>query len=596
MPSFAQGNSVSGSSVLAYPGAVSAGNTLICAIRVGAAITAISVSDDVNGAWTVTSTDFTGDTLIVAYFQNSATGTPTVTGSWTGGGSIRTIILDYTGVAAASVDQLQAADNGTPPVALPSTASVTTTVASEILIAIWEGSGGSAITSNGTGSNPSSGWTNRFAVDVGKLVADDVTVSSTGTYNEVWNNPSVDGGSSCIVTLKASGAAASPFIPLDFSKPTRVPRALFDLSVSLNPNLFKNPIPIMPTDRLPAFRVPLALPQPPVSLNLNLFKNPIPFNQIDWSKPYRVPSAPFDLSVPINPNLFKNPIPVLNLYDYLKPQAPIPTSWIPRFDALNINLFKNPFPFNQYDYLKPYFPVQRPDPQIGININLFTNPFPSNQYDWSKPFRVPLALPQPAIGINPNIFTNPYPFNQYDWSKQARVPKAPFDLSVALNPNIFTNPIPILNSDSTPSRFLPSSRLAEASYNQNLYTITVVASPFYQVDLFPIRRPPSAPVLDPTFNPNLFTNPIPILNLDSSGARFSRPVIDVPQPYNLNLYGIVTVSLPFNQYDLASIRKPLMRLTDDPQNFAVLVSVGPVAPPELHDLPFFANVGKLMGH
>src|SRR6516162_4596010 len=94
MVAFVQSRSASpGSSTstsLAYNSAVTAGDTLVVFVRAGAAISGVSVSDSVNGAWTsAINTDTVGDSHIVGYFQNTASGTPTVTVSWTTSGSIR---------------------------------------------------------------------------------------------------------------------------------------------------------------------------------------------------------------------------------------------------------------------------------------------------------------------------------------------------------------------------------------------------------------------------------------------------------------------------------------------------------------------------
>lgn len=67
---------------IAYTSAVAAGSLLTATIRNGALFSTQSISDSVNGAWTIAyhqdqTTD--GHTLIVAYFKSSAAGTPTVT-------------------------------------------------------------------------------------------------------------------------------------------------------------------------------------------------------------------------------------------------------------------------------------------------------------------------------------------------------------------------------------------------------------------------------------------------------------------------------------------------------------------------------------
>jgi len=55
-----------------------------------------------------------------------------------------------------------------------------------------------------------------------------------------------------------------------------------------------------------------------------------------------VSKAPFDLSVPLNLQLFKNPYP-FNQYDYPR-QQPVPHAPYDLSVQINPNLFKNPIP------------------------------------------------------------------------------------------------------------------------------------------------------------------------------------------------------------------------------------------------------------
>ena len=248
MVAFVQSRSASpGSSTttsLAYNSAVTAGDTLVVFVRVGAAISGVSVSDSVNGAWTsAINTDTVGDSHIVGYFQNTASGTPTVTVSWTTSGSIRLGILEYGGVAASSLDQGPTYASFSGAAGVATSPSVTTTVASEVLIVSLErNAAGGANTDNGSGSNPSSGWTNRVAVDVSKLWVSDVVVSSTGTYQDTINWVGIDDGSFYILSLKGSAAVTSPIFPIDLNQPIRIKSlqaAAFD---GINLSLYAPPV------------------------------------------------------------------------------------------------------------------------------------------------------------------------------------------------------------------------------------------------------------------------------------------------------------------------------------------------------------------
>lgn len=252
----------------------------------------------------------------------------------------------------------------------------------------------------------------------------------------------------------------------------------------------------------------------------------LPFNQYDWSKPTRVPRTPFDVSVALNPNLFKNPYPIFNQFEPLKPFN-VPLTQPQPAIGININLFKNPYPiFNGDGSTSKVNPDWLPVPPPPLNINLFTNPFPVNQYDWSKPFRMPLALPQPAVGINPNIFTNPVPF---------------------LNPG----PPAVWPVHDQP--------LLDVPYNQNLYSVTVVANPFYAAEVFLVQPIRGRPLFEQPYNRNLFTNPVPVFNSDQSSSKLVPDWLPSPvPPLNINLF---TNPVPFNQYDfLKPFAIPLARL------------------------------------
>jgi hypothetical protein len=212
--------------------------------------------------------------------------------------------------------------------------------------------------------------------------------------------------------------------------------------------------------------------------------------------------------------------------------------------------------------------------QQGLNPNLFKNPFPFNQYNYPLQFRILKSPYDLSVSLNPNLFKNPVPFNQTDWTKPFRVPHAPYDLSVGLNLNLFKNPIPFLNAGPTSFPVLDFPVPAQP-YNRALYTI-IVSAPFIntQPTSFPV---PDFPTPSQPYNQNLYTNPYPIQNLYtwSFGVAdipapppplninlFTNPVpfintgptsfavSDFPvsqQPYNPNLYQAVVTAQPFNQ-------------------------------------------------
>lgn len=110
-----------------------------------------------------------------------------------------------------------------------------------------------------------------------------VTMSGSigGTAN--WSISGVD-------IVAAGGAVSLPFNQVYWGKASSVPHAPIDLSVSLNPNTFRNPVPVFNGDESfgASKVVPDWAPLLPPPLNINLFKNPVPTLNIDASKPYQL--------------------------------------------------------------------------------------------------------------------------------------------------------------------------------------------------------------------------------------------------------------------------------------------------------------------
>jgi hypothetical protein len=152
--------------------------------------------------------------------------------------------------------------------------------------------------------------------------------------------------------------------------------------------------------------------------------------------------------------------------------------------ALNLNLFKNPIPFAQYDWGKPFAIRPAPPQPTPVNLSIYSPPVvaqPFAQYDWNKPAIPRLAKPlDPAF--NPNLFTNPIPFGPYDYGRgPARVPSAPRDYSQGLNLSLIAVPFAQLDW-SKPIRFAPAPRDMSAPMNLSLMgtaTQQLHARPFF---------------------------------------------------------------------------------------------------------------------
>jgi hypothetical protein len=207
---------------------VTAGSTLVAIGRLGVTIAnsgAISISDNVNGAWTQAFSavdDGSGNQLFGFSVPNSGGGSkPTVTiGTAALGGSLRWYIQEVgTPVTASTID-------GANTVIVASSTAVTgatraTAAASTHLIAVFEGNNGaSTVTHNVAGSNPASAWTNRAAVATSKLIVDTNDVTSTGTYGENLTLSPADNGYSGIIAVKISTALTLVATPLGGAAPT----------------------------------------------------------------------------------------------------------------------------------------------------------------------------------------------------------------------------------------------------------------------------------------------------------------------------------------------------------------------------------------
>lgn len=208
-----------------------------------------------------------------------------------------------------------------------------------------------------------------------------------------------------------------PFNNISYSPtpPFRIRKSPFDLSVSLNPNLFKNNVPFLNHFESSFHWLIFTPPSNPYNQNLyTIIVGSIPFNQTDWAKTVRLRGA-FDHTHAFNPNLQTNP-----------------------------------FPFNQTDWLKPTrSPRTSIQPPDTLNPNLYTNAFPFNQYDWARPIRIAGFDELPAIGINPNVFTNLLPFSTL--VLPLSIQRAFTSTTPIFNPNlsVVVTIVPILNFAST---------------------------------------------------------------------------------------------------------------------------------------------------
>lgn len=140
---------VNGVGSLAFSSAVQPGTLLAIGFRTASGSTLHSVSDSVNGAWTLLATQANGGGGdYVGYFLNTAAGTPTVTVTLDNGLSARINIVEFTGVLATGFDQgpLGATGTGT---TLTAATSTTTAQPTELVLGFFSAAADITFSQNG---------------------------------------------------------------------------------------------------------------------------------------------------------------------------------------------------------------------------------------------------------------------------------------------------------------------------------------------------------------------------------------------------------------------------------------------------------------
>lgn len=203
-----------------YGSAVTPGSVLVACIgTVGTSTPITSVSDGVNGAWSVGSA-YTVDSgvgygIVTYYFANTGAGTPTVTVAQSSNPCTLTI-LEFSGVAIASPVDTSGVYTPVGGVASPVSISLTTTQASDLIVAyanafdathtITQGAGYTAVTGSNTTINGGSNVLAFYNLNAG--------ASGSKTVDFSWNN-----GNSNVLLTAAAFKIASAVGPSSFSKP-----------------------------------------------------------------------------------------------------------------------------------------------------------------------------------------------------------------------------------------------------------------------------------------------------------------------------------------------------------------------------------------
>jgi len=218
------------------------------------------------------------------------------------------------------------------------------------------GNGAGAITS---GNTPVLTTADEFAVAFacsaasitanGGIWTDDGTISATSSWFEhsvrtvttaIQSTFTNSTGSwvTWILTFRGTTAATLPFGPFDYSKgPFRIRRTQIDPSRSLNPNLFKNPVPNKNFPNIPRDVRRFLPPDASRPTNPNLFKNPVPnknFPNIPWSVERLLPP-----DIPYNQALYTVTVTAQTLRTPFFTPAFFPKTSLPASQPYNQSLY-----------------------------------------------------------------------------------------------------------------------------------------------------------------------------------------------------------------------------------------------------------------
>jgi hypothetical protein len=373
-----------------------------------------------------------------------------------------------------------------------------------------------------------------------------------------------------------------PRLNLPATNPVRLAKVSPAPVQANNPNIFTNPIPTLNLDGRTSARVKAAFtPAQPYLANLYTATVLLtPFNQLDWSKPIRTRLATPITPDALNINLFTNPIPFYNV----ESTRPTLRRSLPAVDvAYNQNLYSivvTSAPFAQTDWAKPFRVPSAPfRPDQALNINIFTNPYPFYNADSSRP--VPIRRQALAeSNYNSALYTIAIvaaPFNQTEWLRSR--PIAPLTLSESpLNINLFTNPIPFLNSDISGVLSRVAGRNPDAPYNQNLYTAILAATPIFPIDIPRAVAIRGKAPQGPTFNLNLAQ--VPFFPIGTARTvRINPASLGLDSTYNVNLYSAAVTSAPFYAYETFPQRRFVAStLPDVPYNLNLYTTITPIIP------------------
>lgn len=193
---------------ITYTGAVVAGHFLGAGGRINDnTVSVSSMSDTVNGTWqtaTLQTNSGDGDWLFWNFFDNTGSGTPAVSITISSAANIQWGITEYSGLATSSPVDVKAG-NDIASTTTPTTSTITTTNANDLIIGLLVGNNANLSTAT-NGQNSFTEWFQSNDATSGFCFSwTDKTVAATGNYSEAWSASTSMPCAGFIIALKAAG-------------------------------------------------------------------------------------------------------------------------------------------------------------------------------------------------------------------------------------------------------------------------------------------------------------------------------------------------------------------------------------------------------
>lgn len=235
---------------LAFTGAVSSGGCVTVYIAYDSTATISTVLDDKSNSYAVKSTiTETPDAIKIsqAVLGNITNGPTTITVTFTGTVANTAVsIAEWAGISAIADPTDVTGGQMAASSANPTSGNVTTTVDGDLVTGFAVNGSTNVIYTVGSGFTAGQS-TGTFFTSTSSLAWEWLIQTTHGAIAGTWVDATATNYAANVLTLKAAaaGGGALPFNQSFWAKPQRLAKAPYDLSISTNPNLFKNPIPIL---------------------------------------------------------------------------------------------------------------------------------------------------------------------------------------------------------------------------------------------------------------------------------------------------------------------------------------------------------------